>query len=467
MRNFLLLGSAMAFSWVAGFVGHIALRRTLGPDAVGAVAVAEGVAALAVTCIGFGLETHVRREVAIAPERALEFARALLRLRLVLGAVLTGVFVAAAALAGSPDERIVLAGVSVVAQVAVIVSGTGASYLHAVQRVGGVTAAAFAVKATWLVLVLVVLRTPAALVAAPVALFASETMRALWLDRLFRRHIGTPARTSMRAAAREVRASMPYYVDSLTTVFNKFTVPSLLGWLAVGREAGFYSTAGQLMAVPFFVLPLLTSVVPPVLAQLHGRDPRAMWAPVRRLCTTAAALLVPFSAANIVAAHVLVTSLYGTDFEPAVDTFVLLTATVPATVTSVLLASALVSAGRGWVVTRINVVTLLGMVLTAVWLISASGGAPGAAATAGAAALATWEWITVAAFWGACGLGVPDRRYLRYAAPALAGMACLVALQLSGGAPVWVTALAAAPVAAATPAAARDGLATFRALMRS
>ena len=139
MSNSIALGITLAFTWMLSFVGQVALRRTLGTSSMGTVAFYESLAALAVTMIAFGVETHIRREVAIEPSRALEFAAPLVRLRLLLGTGLVVGFVVAAALSQDETEIVALAGITAASQVAVMLGTTGAAYMHAVQRVRGVT----------------------------------------------------------------------------------------------------------------------------------------------------------------------------------------------------------------------------------------------------------------------------------------------------------------------------------------
>jgi O-antigen/teichoic acid export membrane protein len=431
--NSLILSLSVAGSWGFAFVGQVALRRVLGDERLGIVSFVESVATLAVVFISLGVDTYVRREVALDADHARSFARPLERVRLGIGMLIAGLVTGGFALAGAPGDEVVLAALWAAGQVALLLGQTSVAYLHAVQEVRGVAWAGVAVKALWLAVALSVLQSSVALWAAPLALAVSETARLWWARRLFRTHIGEPAAAPLSTARMIVGRSMPYYLDGLNVTFNRYIVPALLGALATTTESGYYSTAALLMTLPFFFLPVVTWVVPPMFARMHAMGRDQLWLAARRLALSIAPLGVVVAGGMIAFSRLAMTVVNGDSFTPAVASFAILSVTFPFTFISVVLSSSLVADGRGWAVTRLNFVTFLGMTTSAATAIALAGSGRGDAAAAGTAAVVVWEIITLAWFWWSCRLGRPPWRVFATVVAGLGAVAALLFAELHSG----------------------------------
>lgn len=80
-----------------------------------------------------------------------------------------------------------------------------------------------------------------------------------------------------------IRASLPYYVDSINLAFTSSNVSVTLGVIVGSTAVGLFSTAIVAMAVPMFFAPMLTWVLTPTLSRLHDVDAGLMWIKVGNL----------------------------------------------------------------------------------------------------------------------------------------------------------------------------------------
>jgi O-antigen/teichoic acid export membrane protein len=431
--NSLILSLSVAGSWGFAFVGQVALRRVLGDERLGVVSFVESVATLAVVFISLGVDTYIRRHVALDADHARTFARPLERLRLGAGLTIAVVVTAAFAVSGAPGDEVVLAALWAAGQIALLLGQTSVAYLHAVQEVRGVAWAGVAVKALWLAVALSVLQSSVALWAAPTALAVSESVRWWWARRLFRTHIGEPDSAHLSTALTVVGKSMPYYLDGLNITFNRYIVPALLGALATTTESGYYSTAALLMTLPFFFLPVVTWVVPPMFARMQAMGRDQLWLAARRLALSIAPLGVVVAGGMVAFSRLAMTLVNGESFTPAVASFAILSVTFPFTFISVVLSASLVADGRGWAVTRLNFVTFVGMTASAAMAMSLAGTGRGEASAAGTTAVVAWEIVTLGWFWWLCRLGRPPVRTLTVIAVGLAAVAVLLFAELRSG----------------------------------
>ena len=399
------LGISLGMSWTLAFAGQIALRRVLGSERFGVLTFVESITLLVISLLAFGVDTYIRREVSIRPAHAVEIARPLSLVRWGAAVALSAGMGLVFFLTTRQLERALLASAFSLAMAAVIMGQTSAAYLHAIRAVKGVSQSAVATKVLWLLLVALVLAGPFPLFAAPLALFFSEGLRNIWLRADFRRHLGRPQPGSPRVALGVIRASTPYYVDSINLAFTSYAIPAMLGLLASDAEAGYFSTARQVMSVPMFFVPLLSWVLTPVLSRIRLRGSGMLWDRVHGII---AATIVPIFAGSLLLIPLVglaVPVLFGEGFRPAEAAVAMLVPGLACTFLAVVLASALIADGKAWTVTRVNLVTVIGMIVTAAVPMQLSAAGPsGRAALWGAAVLGVWESITVVLLWRAARL---------------------------------------------------------------
>lgn len=446
MVNAASLAASLGLSWTIAFAGQVVLRRALSLDDFGVVSTIEATSLIVVSMLSLGVDTFVRKEVSNRPGLALEFARPLATARWAAAVALAAILGVAFWAASGELERGVLAAVFCLAQAAVILGQTSAAYLHAVHRVGGVSVSSIVTKALWFAALGAALLGPSPIFAAPIALLLSELFRNRWLGTLFHREIGRPQRAPLAAVGPVLRGSMPYYVDSVNLALTSYAIPALLGLLTSTDESGLFSTARQLMQVPMFYLPVLAWVLGPAFAQLRQHSSTLLWTRTQAVLESYVVVAV---AGACLLAPVIPTALrlvFGAKWVDATDATVAMAPGLAFTFVAVLLATALIADDRGWTVTKVNLWTMLGLVLSVVVpLASANFTTPGQAATIGALLLTGWEGLTAVVLWRLARIGWPSARVLALLALSCTAGTIVVAREIGAAVPggLWIASIAA------------------------
>ena len=416
LSNSLALGSSLVVTFAVAASGQILVRRVLGADRFGVLSFIESISLLVACSFSLGVDSYIRREVAIRHAHALEFARPLAWLRVAMSLVVATVCAVGFAIATGSGERVLLVFVYVIAQGALAQGQTGQAYLHAVERVGGLTISSIATKFAWLGLLVAGLLGPSPLFAAPFALLISETFRSTWLHRLFVRHIGHPDASSRRATTRVVRAATPYYVDSINLSLTNNIIPAVLGLFAAGeshQEVGFLTTAQLAMSAPMFAVPILIWVLNPLFARLRDESAERLWRLVPRVIDR---MIVPTGIVAVATAGIavwLVTTVFGEDYRATALPLVMLSISMPLTYVAVALAGALVADGRAWSLTRVNLVVMVLQTAAAFVIFPIVGDhRPGHPALWASGILVLFELMTAVWLWHIARIGVMRLRTL-------------------------------------------------------
>ncbi|MEM1332392.1 MAG: oligosaccharide flippase family protein [Actinomycetota bacterium] len=397
MINTAKLGGALVIAWMFALVGRFLLPRVLGPDRFGDLAVTESGVVLAMSLVAFGVGDHISKVVSNDRTAADTFARPIFLLQLGAGGVVTIIAAVVAGVVGGA-EFAVLAATFGVAQVATVLGRTTADYLQAIHEAGAVSASSIVTKAIWLAVLLAGLGAGAELLALPLALVVSEVIRTAWLLREYRRRFGTPPAAPWSAARRVLRASIPHYITTLNVEVLSSSTRIIVGAMGGAVAAGLFASAAVASAVPMLLTPVLGWVAIPVLSNLRERNVEEMWTRVGSITDLLFVACVAPSIVMFAWSDQLMDLLFGADFELGGPAFAWLAATIPATYFTQLVGSAYVADHREWTNTKVNLWTMLLVVvgsIGAIWL--AGGDEPAVAATWAAVVIAVGEWVTVVA----------------------------------------------------------------------
>ncbi len=390
------LGGALLVSWVLALAGRLLIPNQLGRDRFGELTFVESVSAIVMSVVGFGVGSYIQREVTIRREHAAEFAHPLIRFRLMVGGVLS-LSVGAVFWITSGSAIAGLALCFAVAQLAVLIGATTMTFLDAIQQAGAVSAASITTKLIWIALLVTGLLVKPALIVVPIALLVSEVFRTVWLQRTFLRYFTPDRDAPMSAAVDVVKKSTPYYVNTLNVVFMSYSVPIIVKSVAGVSANGLFSAAIVAQAIPLLFAPVLLSVFTPVLSKVRTISSELMWERVQVLIDHLAVPLVAIGVAGFGLSSVVVGLLFDDrEFSGAASPFALLALAIPATYLTVILGLSFVADGKAWHNTRINIATMLLVVVGVIVAVGAGGGSPARQATVAAAVLAGGEWLTMA-----------------------------------------------------------------------
>gem|GEM_PF-4351074 len=394
--NTFQLGGSLIASWVMSLVGRFILPRVLGTERFGELTLMEGVAALTLSLMAFGVHEFIAKEVAVDPDAATRFARPLFNLQLLTGVVLA-VAVGLVVLAVSGPELAIVAATFGLAQVNIILARVFASYLQARQEAAAVSVSAIATKTIWLVLLLAILGAGPQLMALPLALMVSEFVRVVWLGREFFRRFGRPDDAPVRAATGVLRKSVPHYINQLNVDVMGQSVRILVGVLGGVTAAGLFSSALLVASVPMLLVPVIGWVSIPMFASVRATDASVMWERVGTVTDSLAIVSLGIGVFLFALSDTIVTVLFGDDFAAAGPAFAWLAMSVPATYFTTVVGCALIADERSWQNTKVNFWTMILVVGSAVAVLLVDSGAEqGQFALRAAVVVTVGEWITVA-----------------------------------------------------------------------
>ncbi len=283
-------------------------------------------------------------------------------------------------------------------QVALILGLMNAAFLQARHDVRIVSISAIVTKALWFLILLAVLGAGFQLLALPVALLLSETVRTVWLGHAVREGYGTFPSAPIGEARRVVRKSLPFYMNDLNVQFMGYSVRILVGLIGGTIAIGLLTTALLASTVPMLMTPILGWVAIPVFSSVRARGgPSELWQRVGQMLDLLAVTVCAGGVALFALSDWLMPLLFGDDFAPSGPAFALLALSVPATYVTQIVGSAFIADDRSWQNTRVNIATMIFVLVgVVVALVITGSDDPGRTAWLAAIVIAVGEWVTVA-----------------------------------------------------------------------
>lgn len=400
LLNSARLSLALLVSWILALAGRFLLPNVLGTEKFGELAFVESVAVLSMSLMAFGAGDYIRKEVTSRPGHAREFGRPLRRMQLSFGLALSVVlFFVLTTTSGIELGVVALAfGLS---QVALILGLMNAAYLQARHDVRVVSISAIVTKALWFVVLLLVLGAGFELLALPIALVVSETVRTAWLGRAVRENYAAFPPAPLGAARRVIVQSLPFYVNALNVQFTGYSVRILVGLIGGTLAIGFFAPAELASTVPLLLTPILGWIAIPVFASVRDRGgPSELWQRVGQMLDLLAVMSCACGVALFALSDWLMPLLFGDEFAPSGPAFAFLALAIPATYVTQIVGSAFIADDRSWRNTQVNIVTMLLVLVGVIGALLIDGGDdPGTSAWLAAIVIAGGEWITVVVLW--------------------------------------------------------------------
>jgi len=398
VRNAVKLGASLLASWAVALGVRIVLPRELGPELFGAFQFADAFTATVFVLASFGIETYVRKEVSARRGHASEFFGGTLVLRIALSAIVMVVAIAALAAAGKPVEVQRLVLLLGIAQILVNINGTYAALLHAAGNVDGLSLLNVASKAAWGIGIFAVLAAGGGVRGVALALLLSEVGRTIGLAALARRHLDLRFHINLGATGAVLLASLPFYVGQLAQTANAKIDISIMAFITSNVEVGWYGAASNLAGMSMLLSPLIGWVLLPLSSRAAARSDAELTFVTRRAMEMILVAAIPFSLLLGLGADVIVRTMFGTAYAPAVSSLRILAPMFVFTYVAIVSASVLVRLERSWMVTIISVSGMIVTPLLDLWLVPrclAAVGPGGAGIGAAIVQIATELYITV------------------------------------------------------------------------
>lgn len=355
LRNGLRLGASLVLTWGVALLVKLQIPAQLGPIRQGQFAFAESFAMIFFSVISLGVDVHVIKEVPVRPAYASEFVGGVFALRTLLSAGLLVVMGLALVLTGRSEEVLTTALVFGVAQLFISINGTLASVLQAVSHVGRLALANIFGKVIWGGALLAGLIYRAPMWALAVPLVAGEVLKAAVLFPTAAAAASLRYRIDAAAVRKAVRASVPFFVNSVAVTFGNYLALSALEFIRHDeREVGWFSASQNVAGLAMLLHPILGALLMPMLSRAQARSNEEMISILRRAIEGLLILVAPGTVFISAGADILIGLAFGEQYAPASLGLSILSLVFLMTYMNIMLAAALILGNRGWSVTVIS-----------------------------------------------------------------------------------------------------------------
>jgi O-antigen/teichoic acid export membrane protein len=362
-RNAVRLGTALSLSWVIALVTQLFMRRRLGPFYAGRLDFAEGMATLALITLSFGIDTYVRKEVAVRPNHAGDFIGSVTLLRGVVGVLLVAISALVLKATGKPGAVIWLVVLFGLAQFFVYSAATYAAILQALGNIRTLSVVNVLSKLLWGLAIVGGLLAGVGPIVVPTALIASEMVKAVVLGHQAGREVALPLRWRPGVVAAVGLASLPFLATELNVALSAYLDPVFLSYLSNDREVGWYGAGSKLAGLALVLAPVIQWVLLPVASRAAARSADELLLVVRRSFRLVISVAIPLSVMLIMGADLLVRLALGPEYANSVPVIRILAPMFILTYAAILAATFLIRTGRGWFVAA---TTLFGIVLNSI-----------------------------------------------------------------------------------------------------
>lgn len=432
VRNTFKLGSSLMLTWVIGLAARVLLPRYLGPQQFGELNFADAFTGTAFVFIGLGLDTYIRKEVAVRHEHASEFFGGILVIQAAITLLVFGVVAAILHATNRSRELSWIVFSFGVAQVIVCLNGTFAAMLHATGTVNRLAVASVVSKVLWAAGIVVGFRLGHPVMAIPVSLYLTEAGKMALLWSLVRKRLDLRFRVDFAVARKVIVACLPFYLGGIAVVAASRVDVSLLEFLLSDpREIGWYGAASTLARLGLILTPLLQWVLMPLFARASARSEEELRVAISRSMELVLTLAMPISLLLSVGADVWVKVMFGSAYEPAALSLRLLAPVFVMTYIATVSSTCLQLMDRGWTATYVTIAgTVVDGALNLLFIprVALLGGGPGYAGAASALAAMLTELLVMVLLTLALKGRVFDRRVLDVTFRTLGVCAAVVAI---------------------------------------
>ncbi len=342
------LGGSLVLTWGIALGVRLMMPRYLGPDAFGAVNFADAFTSTVFALTALGIDTYIRKEVAVKPEHASEFFAGVTLIRLILAALLFGGMQVFLMVSHRPVNTWLLVHLFGVSAFLFTLNQSFAALLHAKGEVNGLSVLNIASKIVWGTgtMLTVVLHWPLWGIAASLVL--SEGLKTAVSSVLARQHLGLRWVLTWRPAKLALVGSLPIFLNvAAHTIYNKLDV-SILALVAGDREVAWYGASSLIAGLALMVTPMIGWVLMPLFARARARSDEEYTKVMRRSLELVLAIAFPTSLAVCLGAEQWVVLLYGQAYAPAATSLKWLSSIFVLTYVAILSANALILTGRAW-----------------------------------------------------------------------------------------------------------------------
>ncbi len=369
-KNGAMLGSSLFFTASVGvLVSLFVVPNVVGDRDTGILGFGEALATVSLVLAGFGMDTYLRKEVALRRDHADRLFASVLAVRLFVSALLTAVAVGVLAFrqsdvgedatsSNSLSRTLIVVLLFCMAQFSQQTAESYAAMLQAVGQVRQQSSLTIWTKTIWAVIIVVGLLLGMGIWVVPLALFVTESAKTLVLGISAQKVFHIEWKIYPREVWPMLKAGSPFLVTAISV--------KVIAWLDVAMvklltgddaETGYYHIALRISALALLLAPLIQWVVLPMAARAAERSRQDFADLVKRSFQWVLCAGVPMSLLLGLNADVLIETALP-DFTPSIPALRILSGVIALAYISMLGATLLIADGRSWRVVRITFLTI-------------------------------------------------------------------------------------------------------------
>jgi O-antigen/teichoic acid export membrane protein len=354
IKNALTLGGGLLFTWSIALGIRVILPRHLGPSLFGTLQFADAFTSTFFVLASLGMETYIRKEIAVRPEHASDFYGGAVVVRVFLTVGLMAAMMLVLRWTGRLAELGVVVFLYGLTQFMVTANSTLSAMLHSKGRVRGMTALSVVTKIVWAGGVLWAIAAGTGLWAYATAYLASESIEVVILTWLARQHLRLVFRVDKTATKIMLVASLPYFVNAIaTTAYGKLDM-SVLEFLAGSKEVGLYGAASTIAGLTLLIAPIIGWVAIPMLSRAASRSHTELFFHVCRSTELILTIAIPASLLINLGADVWTRVIFGAPYAKAATALRVMSTMFVLTYVSMIYAITLMMLERAWTLARIT-----------------------------------------------------------------------------------------------------------------
>ncbi len=364
-RNGASLGGSLLYTAALGLIMSIFIVPNVLSDIdVGILGGSEGLATLSLVFAGFGMDSYLRKEVAVRREHASEFFSALLILRLGVTIIFTALALAVLRFRDADLENYANASKSMqavllfcIAQFFIQTSEAFAAMLQAIGQVKTQSQFAVVSKTIWALMVGVGLYLGLGLWIVPLALILTEFSKTVVFGLGVQRSIALTWRPTFSFLPSVLKAAFPFLVTTVSVKLIQFLDVTMIRFLTGSdRETGLYTQAMRLSSVALLLAPMIQWVVLPMASRAVERSRSDFAGVVRRSFEIMLCVSFPISILLCLNADLIMR--ITPKYVAAVPALRILSLLIALSYVTMLGGTLLIADGRGWRVVRITFITI-------------------------------------------------------------------------------------------------------------
>jgi O-antigen/teichoic acid export membrane protein len=361
-RNAVTLGSTLALSLGIALLVRLMVPRTLGPASFGELRFAENAAEMVFVALTLGVDMVIRRDVAVAPEKAGLYVWGFLVVRVLAGALLIVGLAAVMGMSSSGIHRVQLFAVLAVAELLVVLNESYSAFEQSGKNVGWIAKVNLVCRLVWALLSVGVLLLIPSGFAFACALLAAEAFRFFWLTARSAKRYGIPNRIDLKPALGAIAVSVPFCLNSIAYNLYGRMGTWFLASACGDREVGWYGAASNLSSIAMLGMPLLAWVLVPSSMRAAHRSDEELGNLVGSTLRVTLIVSVVLALVFGIGASFWIQVLFGSAYAPATTALRVLAPTMALAYVSTVCALDLIARNRIW---HVAIISMGGIALAA------------------------------------------------------------------------------------------------------